>query len=528
MKKWIQKQKPEKVLLVFAILYCLLLGILLSYNYQMNDNYNILFDSDTARVVEDATEFVGSHYRADVHPLFVLFVQPVAYFVSGIVMNKMLAIILLSSIVSGFSVYYIYKILDSIQENRVINIGVSLIYLFSFSNMIFTSGIEIYNFAALFLIMMWYYFLKQEEKPLNGYSYVLLILFGLLTFGFTISNVCIFIIMIFLLWIMKKIKIKTIILLGLLTLSIALILNIGQTALFNSPVIWGIHASNERLYLTQEKLGKKNVEEVVKNNYYNSLMSNDIHMELSYGNSYNKQNYVLTFNDMSIVHFLLISIFYILGIFLVVRNFKKKKWLNLGLLLSLIFNTGLHLVYGNNSTFLYSLHFEYIIILLLGINLLLEENKTFKKWASIYLGGFLVFEFLNNHYIFYKVLKYVGEVIPSNFLRKELGWIGIVFEIVVILLGAFILYLGFNMIKKILKEKKKEIRTLECIAVVVLFFFLQWMMLELKTIEENHRFLWKKIEEKNTTFTPKEKVDYLDKDFIETFQKEIKELDAYI
>ena len=93
MKKILKSIKPETYLFIFSCFYLVLLGLLLSYNYHVTDNYNLLFDADTARVVQDATEVVAEHYRADVHPLFILIIQPIVHFISGIVHNKILAII---------------------------------------------------------------------------------------------------------------------------------------------------------------------------------------------------------------------------------------------------------------------------------------------------------------------------------------------------------------------------------------------------------------------------------------------------
>ena len=222
-----KNKKIEYYLLLGSFLFLTILGVLLSYNYEIKNNYNLLFDSDTARVIGDATEIAAEHYRADVHPMFILFTQPLVLLLSGIVQNKMLAIIILSSLVSSLSVFFLYKILDRISPNKKLNLLFSGIYLFSFSNIIFTSGIETYNFAALFLIMMWYYFLRKQDENLNGFSYIILILFGILTFAYTITNVVVYLIMIFLLWISKKLNIKKIMIIGVITISLVIGLNIA-------------------------------------------------------------------------------------------------------------------------------------------------------------------------------------------------------------------------------------------------------------------------------------------------------------
>ena len=89
----------------------------------------------------------------------------------GFLHNKILSIIVLSSLVTSLSVVYLYKTLETIKEKEKSNILLSLIYLFAFSNIIFTTGLETYNFAACFLIMMWYYFIRKEKEKFDTASF---------------------------------------------------------------------------------------------------------------------------------------------------------------------------------------------------------------------------------------------------------------------------------------------------------------------------------------------------------------------
>ena len=135
------QNKIVKRLFLFSFFYLLFLGILLSYNYDLGSSYNLLFDSDTGRIVLDATETIAEHYRAAVHPLFILWVQPMVLLLGGFLHNKILSIIVLSSLVTSLSVVYLYKTLEIIKEKEKSNILLSLIYLFAFSNIIFTTGL---------------------------------------------------------------------------------------------------------------------------------------------------------------------------------------------------------------------------------------------------------------------------------------------------------------------------------------------------------------------------------------------------
>ena len=529
MKKWIQKQRIETILFLVSLFILLILGVTLSYNYQLKDNYNLLFDSDTARVVKDAIELNADHYRSSVHPLFVLLVQPAVSILAGFVWNKNLALILLSALVSSLSIYYLYKILDYIKPNKKINSIICLVYLFSFSNMIFTAGIETYNFAALFLIMMWYYFLKQQKESFSAYSYVMLVLFGILSFAFTMTNVVIYLIMIFLLWISKKIKIKQIIIIGVITISIVVGLNITQKLIFHTtPVLWNLNITEEKNFMNHERFSKNNIKSVIVNDYYNSLMSNNIHLELSYGNFYNGQNYYLSFNDMNLFNFLFITAFYILCIILVARNWKKNKLINIGLLLSLCFNTALHLFYGNESSFLYALHFLYSILLLLGINIQQEENKKLKTFSEVYVCIFLLGQMIVNSVIVGKVMSYVKDIIQSNSLMVHMGFLKtLLIEMFVIIVGIGIVALLIVLARKMIKSPRRDTRVTYMAGACLLLLVFESMFISLENVEDHHRFLWMKWEDNQTIFVPKAKIDYLSKDFKNVFQKELADLNSY-
>jgi hypothetical protein len=50
--------------------------------------YGLLLDADVPRVNVDITEFHGDHHRTSVHPLYVLFVNPMGLILSNVVTNE--------------------------------------------------------------------------------------------------------------------------------------------------------------------------------------------------------------------------------------------------------------------------------------------------------------------------------------------------------------------------------------------------------------------------------------------------------
>lgn len=527
--KKVLPKKTETKLFLFAFLFLVFITVLLVYNYAIDKNYNLLFDSDTARVIGDATIINTEHYRLSVHPLFVLFTQPIVFLIQGIVLNKNIAISILSALVSGLSTLYIYKILNKInKDNKKNNIIISLIYLFSFSNMIFTAGIETYNFAALFLIMMWYYFISKKEEY-NKYSYIILVAFGISSFAFTITNCIAFLILLFILLISKKVKLKNIIIIGLVTLASVVSLNVFQKVIWNNtPLIWKTNAVEEGNGFSEKKLSLTSFKNLISGDYFNSMISSNVYVKTSYGIKYNGQNYIINFEKTSIPNLIVLTLFYMLTIVYLIRNFKKNKYINIGLLLSLAFNSVLHLFYGNNGTFLYSLHFIYLIVLLFGINFISDDNKIYKKYTYYYLVLFLIYEIINNNYIYIKCMKLIKEVINSNYLLANLGFIKTFILELLIIIGIVILVFGCLFIfRKIKDTKKTEEKTVYGILLVLLIIGVQSIFIALESAPFNNRLFMVSLKGQTGEIEPKAKEDYLGQDFKKYFKNEIKELNDY-
>lgn len=519
------KRKKEYYLFGISFVFLVVLGILLSYNYDFSKNYNLLFDSDTARVIGDAINPSADHNRLDVHPLFVLFVQPTVFLLSGLFQNKILSLVILSAFLSSISTVFIYKILNLFHKNEKTNLLLSIIYLVSFSNLIFTTGIETYNFAVVFLILLWYFILKKmKEKEITLISYILLIGLGLLSASFTITNFVIYLIGLFLLWIAKRINWKK----GIVLVIAPLALLVGFSGLQrviwgNTPFILKTNIRQEKNNFSETTIGPKNVINVLENDYKNSLISEDINLKIEYGNSYNGLNYHLYFEKSSILNLIIIGLFYLLTIILLIRNWKQNILVNLGLLLAIGFNSALHIIYGNTGAFLYSLHFVYLFILLLGINLQGEKNEKVKKVSEIFLYAFAIYETIKNLSIFSQVLKYAKEILNPNKLVARLGSpLSILLELALILITGFAFYGIYKLIMKTKKDEKEK-RILKVLGILLIIIGLESLFIML---ENSDKILWFKNQEIKETI-PKDKTDYLEKDFKEYFKEEIKSLENY-
>lgn len=528
MKNKSKDNKIEKYLFITSIVITSFLGLVLTYNYEFNNNLNLLFDSDTARVIGDASSYFYKHYRSIVHPLYVLIIQPLCLILNGLTMNRMISLVIISSLSTSTTVLFIYKILKIIKDNPKQNIIISLIYLFSFGNIVFTSGIEVYNIAVLFIVLLWYYFIIKRDKQFDKYSYIVLILLGISTAAITITNFIIFFIVLGLLFITKKINLKKSIIISLITVIGLISLNTFQHFIWRSaPMFWQKEITSEATYVSNNSIGIKNITNVVKNNYYNSLISNDLKIKVSKRYFYMGDNYILTFNNTNYLSVFLVSILYILLIVLLIRNIRKDLYLNLGLLAVLLFNTALHIVYGNNSTYLYSLHFIYLIILLLGINLSHEENNKLKKCTIIYLLIFLCFQIFINSYYFVKVIKMINEIVKSNILVEKFGLLKTVgIELILVLLVAFACVCIYKIFKLITKKNSKEKNIVLIVLMTTFIVGIEIMFMLLHNYQEKDNYKSEVLDIDNY-LEVKDKTNYIDSDFKKHYKEEIKSLNAY-
>ena len=528
MKRFIKKQKPEFYLFIGSFFFLMILGFLLNYNYKLFENYNLLFDFDTGRIMLDATVMNASHYRLDVHPLFILIVQPIVFILQGIVVNRIIAIIALSAFVSSLTIVFIYKILKYVGLSEKMSIILSLVYLFSFSNIIVTAGIETYNFAALFLVLLWYYFITRQ-KELDNKSYFILGILGLLSLAITVTNFVIFLIVCFNLWIFRKVKLHKLLCMGVLIIVSLIVLNIGQRVIWNNtPVLWNINVGDEVGNFANRTIGWINAKRVLEGDYMHSLISSNIYVKVMYASEYNDQNFTINFYEPSLFLKGLFLLFYALILWIVIRNYKKNIMINFSLILSLVFNSLFHLIYGNSTPFLYALHFLYLVILLLGINLSTEKDKRIQKTAYIFSGVIIGIEVLQNSRIFIKVLQIADQIINKNYLLANIPYpLFVIIELLVVAVTIIMVVILIQMIAKIVKEKNPEKKAILGVLILCLLVMTELMYIALESPKDTNRFLGFHLKGNSGVVERKRKEDYTNNEFKKRFKKELKALDDY-
>lgn len=527
--KKLLKNRKEIILFSISFLYLVILGILLTYNYNFYDNFNLLFGSDSSRVISDLTSIGANHYRAGVHPLFIILIQPIAFFLNGVFINKALSIVVLSAFISSITVVFLYKSIKLINKNEFISFLLALIYLFSFSNLIFTAGIETYNFSALGLVLLWYYYLKKRKDTYNKESYIILIFLGVLAGAFTITNFIIYIIILFLLVLEKRIKIKKAIIILLLTITSIVTLNFAQRLIWHStPLLVEKKSTSEEKAYINKQIKLKNISNILKADYIDSLISSNIDLNINYGDSYYGENFEFKHGKNNMLILLLIIAFYLELIYFTIKK-SKNKILNIGIIIALAFNSGMHLFYGNEAPFLYSLHFLYLIILLFGINYNKENNRKKEKFISLFLLLFLIIQIIVNNISFIKIIKYCHRVLDGNYFIKHLGLSLTIFLEVIGVVSVFIIFCIFiYLIKKIknykgIEQKIVSIIYMVLLAAMTISIFIGIESIIINDILSSNRFHLNA----NKQIKKVNKEEYLSKKFKNYFKNEIKELTTY-
>ena len=474
--KIIRKKRNSKVafgLFIFFLTFYLIIGVFLSYNYDFKNNYDLLFDSDTARVIGDFSNILGDHYRIRVHPLYVIFIEPIILFFNGITNDSMLSLIIFSSLISSLSVVVLYLIGSIFSDNKLFKILICSLFGFSFTYFVFTAGIEVYNVAAFFLILLWYQTIKIfKSKDVSNKNIFFLVLLGISSVAFTVTNYFIFLIVSLILLFSKKISLKKILFVNILVVVLTIGLSYVQNLVWSNTTL--IYESEDN-YKEEEKYTDYNVtldkiKDVFKDVYINSLVASKLSVETSESNSY-----MITFGETRVLSVFAFIVFYGLVLYFVIRNFRKNLWLNIGVILALSFNTCLHLVYGSQP-FLYSCHFLYLPFLLLFINYKPFKNERKNKILNYVLLMILLIEFTVNFIDFRFILSVAGNILHSNYFRSVMSGFDLLFLILLITFACYILI--YLIYKNIIKKDKK---VQNVFSIVVCFYTLSLIFIGIKT-----------------------------------------------
>lgn len=450
--------------IIFFIIY-FVLDMLINYNHDLTSNWDFLFQSDTGRVYNDFSTIIYDHNsRIGVHPLIILF-QPLILLLQGFTHNGVFALGLFMSLIGGLCIKYLYQSLCLISQNKIVNFVLTLIYGFSFSSLVFNTTFEIYSLSALSFILLWYnIFLDfNHYRTFKLYRYIAL---GILTAGILLTNYTVFGVGTLVLWLGKKVNFKKFITIHLLTILAIIVLTIVQELIWITPknIVRGVMDNSQAAegeYVSYDITLAK-AQNVYNDIYMNGIAASKI-KETYYDENNPDSKTILGFVKPNYIKTIIITLFYGLLICLIIINFKHNKILNLGLLVSLLGMSFLHILYGNDNAFLYSENIIYLVILLFALN-----NRRQYKITSIFLIFFFLFELFSNVIGFKQLLVALNKHFKMEFISSHLAiikeliiFIPFIIAIIVLIFSAGLL------IKKYIRHHKTILLIVGCLCIFI-------------------------------------------------------------
>ena len=416
----LKNKKLINILLILFLVY-FSFGMIMSYYFNVARYFDFVFSADCPRVLGDLTLLNYNHYRAVVHPLFIIIFNPIVTILKNFMNNDIIATVFIQSVLGIFCTYLVFKILNKILNNKTNSILLAILFAISSGQIIFTATVETYIFAQFFLLIMWYYFLSNKDKNYDFRNYVVTILLGVAALSITITNFMQFLIALFFFFTLntknKNAFLKSVaIVIGVLALSVflATIQNLiwpSAPNFFVKNITDLINSSSEEKLYINKVLSKESFLNVFNTLFSNSMFLGDISVTED-GRLMFFSNSLIT-SLISVVMTLFILILNILYIFKRKSKIFEDKFY-LAISFSLLFNIVLHLFYGNSCSFLYVCHFNFL--LLFNIVYIFEKFNFIKK-KYIILALIIIFCFdIFNMFKIVKILRNVFE--PIGYVQK--------------------------------------------------------------------------------------------------------------
>ncbi len=206
--------------------------------------FNLLFESDVPRVIQDITCFSADHYRTSLHPAYVLMVNPIGSFLSKhLVHSDIITAVIINSFFGAFAVALAFIFFWLFSKACINSLLLSLLFGLSISQIFFGIVPETHSLATCSLLALYILFLVALQK--KRLYFVFWVLIGVFVLCVTTTNF-IQVLILFTIAIMhispnKKIdivKIRRILSLGGLVLLITIFLSLLQRRIYPSCTLF--------------------------------------------------------------------------------------------------------------------------------------------------------------------------------------------------------------------------------------------------------------------------------------------------
>ncbi len=401
----------RRLLMFFtAFLFYVFGGLCISY--QVTFSKNIFFGADNARAFLDLTDIQYSHYRIKVHPLFPLLTETVTLLVDGAVNYPAMSVILVESFCGALSVCLFDAIMEQQSVGKPLRNLFSGIYAFSFSTIIFSTVPETFVFAATGLLGFWYFVSvsARQKGVFTLQEKVLLVFFGVLCCGITLTNYVFYLLGILYLLSCRysfKEAVKSFFRIQLLNTGILIFACLFQKFVWNQcPLFWDSllegminpESFEETRYMNWD-FNILKTKQWLKQTLLCPLISPTVLLH-----NPKTDDFQISFGGYSEDLKVFLLCFLILQAFcLIIWLIKILKQYNHGrdgyavyLLTAYLGNLILHYIYGFYQTFIFSQHYLFYILLATAFALSGMKNLMLKRYATVGFSVFLLVEGINN------------------------------------------------------------------------------------------------------------------------------------
>jgi len=138
-------------LFFFVVYYFTAMAISSTQGYV---RWSTLFQADFPRVLRDLTEANGNHLRTNVHPIYVLLLNPIGVLLTQLLKSQINAVLLMTSICGALSIYLTFQILIKAGFRSIHALIFSMILGFSAAHWLFSSMPETYIFTIASLMLL--------------------------------------------------------------------------------------------------------------------------------------------------------------------------------------------------------------------------------------------------------------------------------------------------------------------------------------------------------------------------------------
>ncbi|MCF0187755.1 MAG: hypothetical protein HUJ98_14860, partial [Bacteroidaceae bacterium] len=300
-----------------------------------------------------------------------------------IVFTRSYAVAIACAMAAAWSVAGVYKLAcEMISDNNQINTLVASVYGVSFSQLIFSSYPDSYVFAGCIHVWWWVFvahILKQSSDELKIREAVGIVLFGIASFGITVTNYAFYLVGLAVLLICKRKSVfesfKSFCVFNIINLAAIVVTTLVQFFLYKrSTVLWWEYIGivfdksskmNELRFVGQMSLAER-LALWADNVFVMPLFGSGYDFYVfDYGN-YNVRTFAPLMNGQveGIIGAAVFMAALSINVYFMFKN-RRLDWLTAGILVDCVGNLCFHIIYGADEAFLYSQHFWFMSVLML-------------------------------------------------------------------------------------------------------------------------------------------------------------------